>query len=94
MRNRNSGRGRLATIATNASGVRASLKYIAILLAVLAPRIPRDAARATIIAAHLHDAGKAHPVWQDALCALAGESEAAAVEAAAEAFPMFQELSV
>ena len=53
----------------------------AALLAVLAPRIPPDAARATIVAAHLHDAGKAHPVWQDALCALAEESEAAAIAA-------------
>lgn len=53
----------------------------AALLAVLAPRVPPDAARATIVAAHLHDAGKAHPVWQDALCALAGESEALAVAA-------------
>jgi CRISPR-associated endonuclease/helicase Cas3 len=53
----------------------------AALLTVLAPRIPADAARAVIVAAHLHDAGKAHPVWQDALCALAGESEAAAVAA-------------
>ena len=53
----------------------------AALLTVLAPRISPDATRATIVAAHLHDAGKAHPLWQDALCALADESEAAAVEA-------------
>jgi CRISPR-associated endonuclease/helicase Cas3 len=51
------------------------------LLTVLAPRISPDAARAAIVAAHLHDAGKAHPVWQDALSALAEESEAAAVAA-------------
>lgn len=33
----------------------------AALLTVLAPRIPAAAARAAIAAAHLHDAGKAHP---------------------------------
>lgn len=37
MRKRNSGRGRLATIASGASAARVSLKYIVILLAVLVP---------------------------------------------------------
>ena len=43
----------------------------AALLAVLAPALPPGAARATVLAGDLHDTGKAHPVWQDALCALA-----------------------
>jgi CRISPR-associated endonuclease/helicase Cas3 len=53
----------------------------AALLAVLAPDIPPEAAKAAVIAAYSHDVGKAHPVWQDALCALADESEADAIAA-------------
>ena len=47
----------------------------AALLAVLAPDIPEGAAAAAVVAAYLHDAGKAHPIWQDALCALADDGE-------------------
>lgn len=47
----------------------------AALLAVLAPSVPREAAAAAVVAAYLHDAGKAHPIWQDALCALADDGE-------------------
>ncbi len=53
----------------------------AALLAVLSPAVPPEAARAAIVAGYLHDAGKAHPVWQDALCALATGPDAARVEA-------------
>ncbi len=41
------------------------------LLAALAPDLPDGAAPTVVTAAYLHDAGKAHQVWQDALCALA-----------------------
>ena len=43
----------------------------AALLAVLAPSIPPEAARSVVVAAYLHDLGKAHEIWQDAICALA-----------------------
>jgi CRISPR-associated endonuclease/helicase Cas3 len=45
------------------------------LLAVLAPRLSGDARRSVVTAAYLHDAGKAHPIWQDALCRLASEKD-------------------
>ncbi len=45
------------------------------LLAVLAPSIPPEAARSAIIAGYLHDLGKAHEIWQDAICALAEEAD-------------------
>lgn len=51
------------------------------LLDVLAPSITPDAARAVVVAGYLHDCGKAHPIWQDALCALADESERDAIAA-------------
>ena len=47
----------------------------AALLAALAPGIPPQAAAAAVVAGYLHDVGKAHPTWQDALCALAGDGE-------------------
>jgi CRISPR-associated endonuclease/helicase Cas3 len=53
----------------------------AALLNALAPAIPPAAARAAIVAGYLHDAGKAHPTWQDALCALASASAADMVAA-------------
>ena len=53
----------------------------AALLAALAPAIPAAAARAAVVAGDLHDAGKAHPTWQDALCALASASVARQVAA-------------
>jgi CRISPR-associated endonuclease/helicase Cas3 len=51
------------------------------LLAVLAPSIPPAAARSAVIAGYLHDLGKAHEIWQDAICALADEEEKAGIEA-------------
>ena len=53
----------------------------AALLAVLAPSLSPGAARAAVVAGYLHDAGKAYPTWQDALCALADEPSAEAVTA-------------
>jgi CRISPR-associated endonuclease/helicase Cas3 len=53
----------------------------AALLAVLAPSISPEAAQAAVIAGYLHDIGKAHPIWQDALCAMAAEPEADAIAA-------------
>ena len=47
----------------------------AALLAVLAPRIPPEAARSVVVAGYLHDLGKAHEIWQDAICALADEAD-------------------
>jgi CRISPR-associated endonuclease/helicase Cas3 len=46
------------------------------LLTLLAPSgVLPDAAHSAIVAAYLHDVGKAHPIWQDALCALADAEE-------------------
>jgi CRISPR-associated endonuclease/helicase Cas3 len=53
----------------------------AALLAVLAPTIPPEAARSVIVAGYLHDLGKAHEIWQDAICAVADEEEKASIEA-------------
>ena len=53
----------------------------AALLAVLAPGIAPEAAAAAVAAGYLHDLGKAHPIWQDALCALADDDDADAVSA-------------
>jgi CRISPR-associated endonuclease/helicase Cas3 len=41
------------------------------LLTVIAPTLPAGIADAVVTAAYAHDAGKAHQLWQDALCALA-----------------------
>jgi CRISPR-associated endonuclease/helicase Cas3 len=50
--------------------------HVAALLNAIAPqRLPADAARSAVVAGWLHDAGKAHPIWQDALCALAEQDE-------------------
>jgi CRISPR-associated endonuclease/helicase Cas3 len=43
----------------------------AALLKVIGPALPDGAARSVVAAAYLHDVGKAHKIWQDALCGLA-----------------------
>jgi CRISPR-associated endonuclease/helicase Cas3 len=45
----------------------------AALMKVIGPALPDGAARSLVAAAYLHDVGKAHGIWQDALCALAPE---------------------
>jgi CRISPR-associated endonuclease/helicase Cas3 len=45
--------------------------HAAALLSVIAPELPDGAARSAVTAAYLHDAGKAHRIWQDALCGVA-----------------------
>ena len=47
----------------------------ALLAAIAPPGLPPAAARSAVIAGWLHDVGKAHPIWQDALCALAEADE-------------------
>jgi CRISPR-associated endonuclease/helicase Cas3 len=51
------------------------------LLDALDAQLPSGAAQTVVTAAYLHDLGKAHPVWQDALCRLAAPQQAAVVEA-------------
>jgi CRISPR-associated endonuclease/helicase Cas3 len=41
------------------------------LLSALQPDLPDGAGRTAVTAAYLHDVGKAHIIWQDALCSLA-----------------------
>jgi CRISPR-associated endonuclease/helicase Cas3 len=50
------------------------------LLAVLQPALPDGAARSVVTAAYLHDVGKAHPIWQNALCALAPDDRKAEID--------------
>jgi CRISPR-associated endonuclease/helicase Cas3 len=51
------------------------------LLVAAGPALAGDVRDAVALAAFLHDAGKAHPTWQDALCRLAGEGEQELVRA-------------
>jgi CRISPR-associated endonuclease/helicase Cas3 len=50
------------------------------LLSVLQPELPGEAARSVVTAAYLHDVGKAHPIWQDALCARAPDDRKAEID--------------
>lgn len=50
------------------------------LLAMLTPDLPDGIASTVVTAAYLHDAGKAHKIWQDALCALATAERKAEVD--------------
>lgn len=47
----------------------------AALLRAIKSALPDGAARSAVVAAYLHDAGKAYPIWQDALCKLAEPEE-------------------
>jgi CRISPR-associated endonuclease/helicase Cas3 len=51
------------------------------LLSALWPDLGHDVAGTVIAAAYLHDIGKAHPIWQNALCRLAPDDERGNVEA-------------
>lgn len=53
----------------------------AALLAAARPTLPDAARRAVECAAYLHDLGKAHPTWQDALCAVAADDDRERIEA-------------
>jgi CRISPR-associated endonuclease/helicase Cas3 len=53
----------------------------AALLSVLGPAVPVGAVASAIAAGYLHDAGKGHGTWQDALCALAPLPDQEAVQA-------------
>jgi CRISPR-associated endonuclease/helicase Cas3 len=55
--------------------------HAAALIGALAPDLPPAAGKSAVIAGYLHDAGKAHEIWQDALCALAGDEEKEAIAA-------------
>jgi CRISPR-associated endonuclease/helicase Cas3 len=53
----------------------------ALLAAMAPPGISIEAARSAIVAGYLHDAGKAHEIWQDAICDLAEDEEKAEIAA-------------
>jgi CRISPR-associated endonuclease/helicase Cas3 len=53
----------------------------AALVAALRPGLPDAAARAVVSAAFLHDVGKSHKIWQDALCGLATADDREEIEA-------------
>lgn len=48
---------------------------------VAALDLPTDQALDVVLAARVHDVGKAHPIWQDALCATGDASERSDVDA-------------
>jgi CRISPR-associated endonuclease/helicase Cas3 len=51
------------------------------LLRTLQPGLPPGTAETVVLAAYLHDVGKAHPIWQDALCELASAGERDRIQA-------------
>jgi len=51
------------------------------LLAVLGPDLPDRVGSCVVTAAYLHDVGKAHDTWQDALCRLALDDQKDEIEA-------------
>jgi CRISPR-associated endonuclease/helicase Cas3 len=51
------------------------------LLNALKPNLPPGAARSAVVAGYLHDSGKAHEIWQDAICRLASTDEASEINA-------------
>lgn len=56
--------------------------HAAALLDAIRPGVREQAKRAVVCAAYLHDIGKAHKIWQDALCELATPNERDRVGAA------------
>jgi len=55
--------------------------HAAALLSVILPGLPDDASRAVVSAAYLHDTGKVHKIWQDALCTLAAADDRERIDA-------------
>jgi CRISPR-associated endonuclease/helicase Cas3 len=53
----------------------------AALLSVIRPSLSEVEWRSVVCAAYLHDVGKAHPTWQDALCAVALDADRERVQA-------------
>jgi CRISPR-associated endonuclease/helicase Cas3 len=51
------------------------------LLGALKPALPEGTGESVVTAAYLHDAGKAHEIWQDALCRLAAPDQQEMVDA-------------
>ncbi|MGP8000178.1 MAG: CRISPR-associated helicase Cas3' [Streptosporangiaceae bacterium] len=50
------------------------------LLDAIGPAVPASVRHAVVTAAYAHDAGKAHPTWQDALCELAPDGRGAEIQ--------------
>lgn len=51
------------------------------LVAAIAPGLPPGAAQSAVLAGYLHDVGKAHETWQDAICRLATDDQANQINA-------------
>jgi CRISPR-associated endonuclease/helicase Cas3 len=51
------------------------------LLSALLPHLPPEVAQSVVTAAYVHDVGKAHETWQDALCALASPERRHGIDA-------------
>ncbi|HLJ99412.1 MAG TPA: CRISPR-associated endonuclease Cas3'', partial [Streptosporangiaceae bacterium] len=51
------------------------------LLEVMRPDLPDAAAASAVTAGYLHDAGKAHEIWQDAVCGLPSKTPQADIDA-------------
>jgi CRISPR-associated endonuclease/helicase Cas3 len=51
------------------------------LVTAIVPSLPPGAARSAVVAGYLHDTGKSHLIWQDALCALASDDNRVRIEA-------------
>ena len=55
--------------------------HVRALLSAAQPSVPEAAAQSAVAAAYLHDVGKAHQIWQDALCRLASPERKQEVDA-------------